>query len=36
MSGCSSNWAACLMSLKSGAEGSGFNAYPGGELSRWD
>ena len=25
-----------LMSLKSGAEGQGFNAYPGGEISRWD
>jgi hypothetical protein len=27
MSGCSSNWAAYLMSLKSGAEGRGFNPY---------
>jgi uncharacterized protein YndB with AHSA1/START domain len=36
MSGCSSNWAAYLMSLKSGAEGHGFNPYPGGEVSRWD
>jgi uncharacterized protein YndB with AHSA1/START domain len=35
MSGCSTNWAAYLMSLKSGAEGHGFNAYPGGEVSRW-
>ena len=34
--GCSTNWAAYLMSLKSGAEGHGFNAYPGGEISRWD
>lgn len=24
------------MSLKSGAEGRGFNAFPGGEISRWD
>jgi uncharacterized protein YndB with AHSA1/START domain len=36
MNGCSTNWAAYLMSLKSGAEGAGFNAYPGGEVSRWD
>jgi uncharacterized protein YndB with AHSA1/START domain len=36
MSGCSTNWAAYLMSLKSGAEGHGFNPYPGGEMSRWD
>jgi len=36
MNGCSTNWAAYLMSLKSGAEGKGFNAYPGGEMSRWD
>jgi uncharacterized protein YndB with AHSA1/START domain len=36
MNGCSTNWAAYLMSLKSGAEGHGFNAFPGGELSRWD
>ena len=36
MNGCSSNWAAYLMSLKSGAEGQGFNAFPGGEMSRWD
>jgi uncharacterized protein YndB with AHSA1/START domain len=36
MNGCSTNWAAYLMSLKSGAEGRGFNAYPGGEESRWD
>jgi uncharacterized protein YndB with AHSA1/START domain len=36
MNGCSTNWAAYLMSLKSGAEGAGFNAYPGGEISRWD
>ena len=34
MNGCSTNWAAYLMSLKSGAEGDGFNAYPGGEISR--
>jgi uncharacterized protein YndB with AHSA1/START domain len=36
MNGCSTNWAAYLMSLKSGAEGSGFHAYPEGEVSRWD
>jgi uncharacterized protein YndB with AHSA1/START domain len=36
MNGCSTNWAAYLMSLKSGAEGQGFNPYPGGEMSRWD
>jgi uncharacterized protein YndB with AHSA1/START domain len=36
MNGCSSNWAAYLMSLKSGAEGHGFRPYPDGEISRWD
>ncbi len=36
MNGCSTNWAAYLTSLKTGAEGHGFNAYPGGEISRWD
>jgi uncharacterized protein YndB with AHSA1/START domain len=36
MNGCSTNWAAYLMSLKTGAEGHGFNAYPGGEISRWN
>ena len=36
MNGCSTNWASYLMSLKSGAEGQGFNAFPGGEMSRWD
>ena len=35
MNGCSTNWAAYLMSLKAGAEGQGFNPYPGGEISRW-
>jgi MFS family permease len=35
MNGCSTNWASYLMSLKSGAEGYGFNPYPGGEISRW-
>jgi uncharacterized protein YndB with AHSA1/START domain len=35
MNGCSTNWAAYLMSLKSGAEGQGFNPFPGGEISRW-
>jgi hypothetical protein len=34
--GCSTNWAAYLMSLKSGAEGHGFNPYPDGEISRLD
>ena len=36
MSGCSTNWGAYLTSLKSGAEGAGFGAYPQGEISRWD
>jgi uncharacterized protein YndB with AHSA1/START domain len=36
MNGCSTNWASYLMSLKSGAEDHGFNAFPGGEISRWD
>jgi uncharacterized protein YndB with AHSA1/START domain len=36
MNGCSTNWASYLTSLKSGAEGHGFNPYPGGEISRWD
>ncbi|MHB1569090.1 MAG: SRPBCC family protein [Solirubrobacteraceae bacterium] len=36
MHGCCTNWAAYLMSLKSGAEGRGFGAYPHGEISRWD
>ena len=35
MHGCSTNWGAYLTSLKSGAEGRGFAAYPGGEISRW-
>lgn len=35
MHGCSTNWASYLMSLKSGAEGRGFAAYPAGEISRW-
>jgi uncharacterized protein YndB with AHSA1/START domain len=35
MNGCSTNWAAYMMSLKTGAEGSGFNPFPGGEISRW-
>jgi hypothetical protein len=30
------SWAAYVMSLKSGAGGQGRNAYPGGEISRWD
>jgi uncharacterized protein YndB with AHSA1/START domain len=36
MHGCSTNWGAYLMSLKSGAENEDFNPYPGGEVSRWD
>lgn len=36
MNGCSTNWATYLLSLKSGAEDHGFNAYPGGEISRWN
>lgn len=36
MHGCSTNWGAYLISLKSGAEGQGFGAYPAGEMSRWD
>jgi uncharacterized protein YndB with AHSA1/START domain len=35
MGGCTTNWGAYLTSLKSGAEGKGFSAYPGGEVSRW-
>ena len=35
MSGCSTNWGAYLTSLKTGAEGNGFGAYPAGEISRW-
>jgi uncharacterized protein YndB with AHSA1/START domain len=36
MSGCSSNWGSYLTSLKTGAEGGAFAAYPAGEISRWD
>jgi uncharacterized protein YndB with AHSA1/START domain len=36
MHGCSTKWAAYLMSLKAGAEGLGFGPYPAGEMSRWD
>jgi uncharacterized protein YndB with AHSA1/START domain len=36
MGGCTTNWGAYLTSLKSGAEGGGFGAYPAGEVSRWD
>jgi uncharacterized protein YndB with AHSA1/START domain len=36
MSGCSTNWGAYLTSLKHGAEGGAFGAYPAGEISRWD
>jgi uncharacterized protein YndB with AHSA1/START domain len=35
MSGCSTNWGAYLTSLKLGAEGGAFGAYPAGEISRW-
>jgi hypothetical protein len=35
MAGCSTNWGAYLTSLKHGAEGGGFGAYPHGEISRW-
>jgi uncharacterized protein YndB with AHSA1/START domain len=36
MGNCSTNWAAYLRSLKTGAEGHGFSAYPDGEMSRYD
>lgn len=36
MNGCSTNWAAYLMSLKAGAETNAFKAHPEGEMSRWD
>lgn len=35
MSGCSTNWGAYLTSLKTGAEGGAFAAYPASEISRW-
>jgi uncharacterized protein YndB with AHSA1/START domain len=35
MSGCSTNWGAYLTSLKRGAEGHEFGAYPASEISRW-
>jgi uncharacterized protein YndB with AHSA1/START domain len=35
MYGCSTNWGAYLMSLKSGAEGRRFGPFPDGEISRW-
>jgi uncharacterized protein YndB with AHSA1/START domain len=35
MSGCSTNWGSYLTSLKTGAEGHPFGAYPAGEISRW-
>ena len=35
MGGCTTNSAFYLTSLKSGAEGDGFGAYPAGEVSRW-
>lgn len=36
MSGCSTNWAAYLTSLKTGSESGTFGAYPAGEISRWE
>ncbi|HLK02082.1 MAG TPA: SRPBCC domain-containing protein [Streptosporangiaceae bacterium] len=36
MSGCSTNWGAYLTSLKTGAESGAFEAFPAGEISRWD
>ena len=36
MSGCSTNWGAYLTSLKAGAEGGAFAAFPASEISRWD
>jgi uncharacterized protein YndB with AHSA1/START domain len=35
MSGCSTNWASYLMSLKAGAESGAFAPFPAGEISRW-
>lgn len=35
MSGCSTNWGAYLTSLKLGAEGGAFAAFPASEISRW-
>ncbi len=35
MGGCTTNWGAYLTSLKSGAEGRAFGAYPHGDVSRW-
>lgn len=35
MSGCSTNWGAYLTSLRNGAEGHDFSAYPNSEVSRW-
>jgi uncharacterized protein YndB with AHSA1/START domain len=35
MSGCSTNWGSYLTSLKTGAEGHEFGAFPAGEISRW-
>ena len=35
MGGCTTNWGAYLTSLKTGAEGREFGAYPAGEISRW-
>jgi uncharacterized protein YndB with AHSA1/START domain len=34
MHGCSTNWAAYLMNLKSGAEDHRFDPHPGGEIGR--
>jgi uncharacterized protein YndB with AHSA1/START domain len=36
VSGCATNWASYLNSLKSGVETGAFAPYPGGEVSRWD
>lgn len=35
MGGCTTNWGAYLTSLKTGAEGRQFAAFPDGEISRW-
>jgi uncharacterized protein YndB with AHSA1/START domain len=36
MSNCSTNWGAYLTSLRNGAEGREFSAYPNSEVSRWN
>ena len=35
MGACTTNWGAYLTSLRDGAQGAGFGAYPNGEVSRW-